>query len=171
MVDLRPVDAGGKREAVERLVRPARPGAVVVLGDELSDVDAFEAVIAARAAGRVDGRPDGRGPWPTDGRRPTELLARCATCASTSARAVGPFLAALARAVERVGRLDAGRRRGCRTPATVRSPGRLADDLEQRRREQAEQDGQRGRGGQPAPQQRAVAQGRRVACAGSRMNM
>ncbi len=48
VVDLRPAHAGGKREAVERLLERHRPGAVVVLGDELSDVDAFEAVIAAR---------------------------------------------------------------------------------------------------------------------------
>ncbi len=50
VVDLRPADAGGKREAVERLLERHRPGAVVVLGDELSDVDAFEAAIAARRA-------------------------------------------------------------------------------------------------------------------------
>ena len=48
VVDLRPRDAGGKREAVERLIAARRPGAVVAFGDELSDVDAFEAVIAAR---------------------------------------------------------------------------------------------------------------------------
>lgn len=48
VVDLRPRDAGGKREAVERLLARLRPGAIVALGDELSDVDAFEAVIAAR---------------------------------------------------------------------------------------------------------------------------
>ena len=100
MVDLRPVDAGGKREAVERLVAAHRPGALVALGDELSDVDAFEAVRAARAGG--SGRSSGRtvavhGDGPAGagraarGRRP----ARC-----DSARAVGPFLAALARAVE-----------------------------------------------------------------------
>lgn len=50
VVDLRPVAAGGKREAVARLLERLRPGAAVVLGDELSDVDAFEAVIAARGA-------------------------------------------------------------------------------------------------------------------------
>ena len=48
VVDLRPASAGGKREAVERLIARHRPGAVLVLGDELSDVDAFEAVVAAR---------------------------------------------------------------------------------------------------------------------------
>lgn len=50
VVDLRPAAAGGKREAVERLLERHRPRAVLVLGDELSDVDAFEAVIAARRA-------------------------------------------------------------------------------------------------------------------------
>jgi trehalose 6-phosphate phosphatase len=55
VVDLRPADAGGKREAVERLIERRRPGAVVVLGDELSDVDAFEAVIAARRTGHIPG--------------------------------------------------------------------------------------------------------------------
>jgi trehalose 6-phosphate phosphatase len=50
VVDLRPATAGGKREAVERLLERYRPSAVVVVGDELSDVDAFEAVIAARTA-------------------------------------------------------------------------------------------------------------------------
>jgi trehalose-phosphatase len=50
VVDLRPRDAGGKREAVERLVAAHRPGAVISLGDEMSDIDAFDAVIAARTA-------------------------------------------------------------------------------------------------------------------------
>lgn len=52
VVDLRPRDAGGKREAVERLIARERPGAIAAFGDELSDVDAFEAVVAART------RPD-----------------------------------------------------------------------------------------------------------------
>lgn len=52
VVDLRPRDAGGKREAVERLIAREQPGAIVAFGDELSDVDAFEAVVAART------RPD-----------------------------------------------------------------------------------------------------------------
>jgi trehalose-phosphatase len=50
VVDLRPRDAGGKHEAVERLISHHRPGAILVMGDELSDIDAFEAVIAARSA-------------------------------------------------------------------------------------------------------------------------
>ena len=98
VVDLRPVDAGGKREAVDRLLARHRPGAVVVLGDELSDVDAFEAVLAARRADprlvattiaiHADSRP-----------APAELLA-VADLSLASARRVGPFLAALARALE-----------------------------------------------------------------------
>ena len=98
VVDLRPVDAGGKREAVERLVAARRPGALVALGDELSDVDAFEAVRAAGTADptlvartvavHADGRP-----------APAELLA-VADVALDTARVVGPFLGALARAVD-----------------------------------------------------------------------
>jgi trehalose-phosphatase len=99
VVDLRPVEAGGKREAVERLVAALRPGAVVALGDELSDVDAFEAVVAARAA-----RPGLAGltvAVHADASRaaPAELLA-VADLRLAGARAVGPFLAALARAVD-----------------------------------------------------------------------
>lgn len=99
VVDLRPVDAGGKREAVERLVAQHRPGAVAVLGDELSDVDAFGAVVAARAAdadlvGVTVAVHGERSP------APAELLA-LADLRLASARRVGPFLAALARAVER----------------------------------------------------------------------
>ena len=52
VVDLRPRDAGGKREAVERLIERERPGAIMAFGDELSDVDAFEAVVAARDGAR-----------------------------------------------------------------------------------------------------------------------
>ncbi len=97
VVDLRPVDAGGKHEAVERLVAAHRPGAVVVLGDELSDVDAFEAVRAARDADR---RLVGRtiAVHGEDRPAPDELLA-VADAALRSARDVGPWLAGLARAL------------------------------------------------------------------------
>jgi trehalose-phosphatase len=100
VVDLRPVQAGGKREAVEHLVATLAPRGVVALGDELSDVDAFEAVAAARAA-----RPDLVGytvAVHADGGRPApaELLA-LADLRLEGARAVGPFLAALARAIAR----------------------------------------------------------------------
>jgi len=97
VVDLRPVDAGGKHEAVERLIATHRPGALVALGDELSDVDAFEAVRAAR-----DGDPGlvGRtiAVHGEDRAAPEELLA-VADATLRSARDVGPWLAGLARAL------------------------------------------------------------------------
>ena len=97
VVDLRPVDAGGKHEAVERLVAAHHPGALVALGDELSDVDAFEAVRALRDADR---RLIGRtiAVHGEDRPAPDELLA-VADATLPSARDVGPWLAALARAV------------------------------------------------------------------------
>jgi len=99
VVDLRPVDAGGKREATERLMARHRPGGIVVLGDELSDVDAFSAVVAGRAADAdlvgVTVAVHGEG-----GPAPAELLA-VADLRLPSARRVGPFLAQLARAIER----------------------------------------------------------------------
>ncbi|HET8785048.1 MAG TPA: trehalose-phosphatase [Candidatus Limnocylindrales bacterium] len=98
VVDLRPRAAGGKREAVERLITRDRPGAMAVLGDELSDIDAFEAVIAARASGRTSvgitvavhgaGRP-----------APAELLA-LADLRLGGAHQVGRWLAALARRLD-----------------------------------------------------------------------
>ncbi|MGK2850575.1 MAG: trehalose-phosphatase [Candidatus Limnocylindrales bacterium] len=98
VVDLRPVDAGGKREAMDRLIAAHRPGGVVVLGDELSDADAFSAVVEARAADPtlvgVAVAVHGEG-----GPAPAELLA-VADLRLASARRVGPFLAALARAIE-----------------------------------------------------------------------
>ena len=95
VVDLRPREAGGKREAVERLVERHRPGGIVVLGDEVSDIDAFDAVIAARSEDRgimgltvaVHG---------TLRSAPAELLER-ADLALAGAHEVGRLLAALAR--------------------------------------------------------------------------
>lgn len=126
VVDLRPRDAGGKREAVERLVARHRPGAIVAFGDELSDIDAFEAVAAARSD-RSD-RSGGRGSSARSGRSgldggaggagaggsgivgitvavhgatrpaPAELLA-VADLAVTGPRDVGRMLAAIARRI------------------------------------------------------------------------
>jgi trehalose-phosphatase len=101
VVDLRPREAGGKREAVAGLLARLRPGAVVVLGDELSDVDAFEAVLAARAA---DPRLVGVTVAVHGAARaaPAELVER-ADLRLGSAHAVGPFLAGLARRLRRAG--------------------------------------------------------------------
>ena len=94
VVDLRPADAGGKREAVERLLGRHRPGAVVVLGDELSDVDAFEAAIAARRRdAAIVATVAVHGPTRP---APDELLRHADLCLG-SPREVGRLLVALAR--------------------------------------------------------------------------
>jgi trehalose 6-phosphate phosphatase len=95
VVDLRPREAGGKREALTRLVERHRPGGILALGDELSDIDAFEAVIAARAAepGTIGRTVAVHG---TSRPAPAELLA-VADLRIAGAPAVGRLLAALAR--------------------------------------------------------------------------
>jgi trehalose 6-phosphate phosphatase len=55
VIEFRPVGAGGKGRAVERLIERERPGAVLALGDDVSDAEAFEAVREAREAGRIEG--------------------------------------------------------------------------------------------------------------------
>jgi trehalose-phosphatase len=55
VVDLRPRDAGGKREAFEALLAELRPATVVAFGDDSSDADGFAVLRAARAAGALDG--------------------------------------------------------------------------------------------------------------------
>ena len=96
VVDLRPRAAGGKREAVDRLLTEDVAGAVVVLGDELSDVDAFEAVQAARDA---DDELVGL-TIAVHGTRPAPAeLSAVADLHLASARAVGRFLRQLAAAL------------------------------------------------------------------------
>ena len=124
------------------------PGAVVALGDEMSDIDAFEGVVDARAAGRVDAgitvavhgttRP-----------APPELLAvadlRLAGAHDGRPAAGGagaPPGGSLGLAADRQGR-DGG--------------GRPLDDLQQRRRDEPEAGSSGPSRGQPAPQQRPVA--------------
>lgn len=55
VVDLRPRTAGGKREALTRLLADLRPSTVIAFGDDSSDADAFAVLRAARAAGELDG--------------------------------------------------------------------------------------------------------------------
>ena len=55
VVDLRPRQAGGKREALERLMAELRPASVIAFGDDVSDADAFAALRSARDAGGIDG--------------------------------------------------------------------------------------------------------------------
>ena len=98
VVDLRPRDAGGKREAVARLIERDLPGGIVALGDELSDVDAFAAVVDARGA--VPGlvgvtiAVHGRRPAPAE-------LSALADLHVGSARAVARLLMELAQRLER----------------------------------------------------------------------
>jgi trehalose-6-phosphatase len=54
-IEIRPATAGGKGHTLERLLARERPGAVVVLGDDVSDADAFRVLLRERAAGRVAG--------------------------------------------------------------------------------------------------------------------
>ena len=96
VVDLRPREAGGKREAVERLIARDGPGGVAVLGDEMSDIDAFEAVVQARSNGIVGVTIAVHG---TSRPAPTELLA-LADLRLGGAHEVGRWLAALARRLE-----------------------------------------------------------------------
>ena len=55
VVELRPSGVGGKGASMERLLVSERPSAVLVLGDDVSDADAFRAVISARTG--ASGRP------------------------------------------------------------------------------------------------------------------
>jgi trehalose 6-phosphate phosphatase len=99
VVDLRPRDAGGKREAMDRLLARHRPGAVLALGDDLSDAEAFDALHAGRAAGGAVVVAAGvRGP----AGMPAEVAA-AADLRLGDARAAARLLSALDRALDRVG--------------------------------------------------------------------
>jgi trehalose 6-phosphate phosphatase len=54
ILELRPAGAGGKGTAVTRLLEADPFRAAIVLGDDRSDAEAFVAVAAARAAGRLE---------------------------------------------------------------------------------------------------------------------
>jgi trehalose 6-phosphate phosphatase len=53
IVELRPEGAGGKGHAVARLIERHRPGAALVLGDDVSDAEAFRTIAAARNRGDI----------------------------------------------------------------------------------------------------------------------
>ncbi len=107
VVDLRPGTAGGKGDAVTRLIARHDPAAVIVLGDDVSDADAFDAVIEARIEARIAVGVT----VAVHGRliAPPEVLER-ADVVVRSSREVGSLLASLA------GRLDAERRDTASTP-------------------------------------------------------
>lgn len=55
VVELRPAGSGGKAAALERLIADDRPSAVLFLGDDVSDGEAFRALTRARDTGRIRG--------------------------------------------------------------------------------------------------------------------
>ena len=55
IVELRPAGAGGKGSAMQRLIEREHPGSVLVMGDDVSDSEAFRVVTAARDRGELDG--------------------------------------------------------------------------------------------------------------------
>jgi trehalose 6-phosphate phosphatase len=55
VIEIRPTSAGGKGRTMERLLERERPGAVLVLGDDVSDAEAFRVMSGERAAGRIQG--------------------------------------------------------------------------------------------------------------------
>jgi trehalose 6-phosphate phosphatase len=53
IVELRPIGAGGKGEAVERLLAELQPASVLAMGDDRSDAEGFAVLAEWRAAGRL----------------------------------------------------------------------------------------------------------------------
>ena len=97
VVDLRPLTAGGKREAFEHLMAELRPASVIAFGDDLSDADGFAALRSARDSGLVDGLAVGvTGPHGM----PDEVCDAADLVLSTPFEAA-QVLARLARALER----------------------------------------------------------------------
>jgi trehalose-phosphatase len=97
VVDLRPRDAGGKREAFEALLTELQPATVVAFGDDSSDADGFAVLQAARAAGTLDGLAvavTGPHGMPDDVRASADALL-------DTPRDVARALSALARILER----------------------------------------------------------------------
>jgi trehalose 6-phosphate phosphatase len=55
VVEFQPAEAGGKGRAMARLLDRESPGAVLALGDDVSDAEAFATIAEARSAGSVTG--------------------------------------------------------------------------------------------------------------------
>ena len=112
IVELRPQGAGGKGEAVARLLDRHRPGAAIVLGDDVSDAEAFRTVAAARGRGELEALTVGvHGAAET----PAELTA-AADVLVAAPRDAGRVLLALARALERERRSGVGAGAGRSSP-------------------------------------------------------
>jgi trehalose 6-phosphate phosphatase len=96
IVELRPVGAGGKGSAVERLIERSRPGAVLMLGDDRSDAEGFRVIVESRRRGEIDGVA-----LAVHGARETPPeVADWADVELATTRDAAKVLAALARALE-----------------------------------------------------------------------
>ena len=100
IVELRPEGAGGKGHAAVRLLERLRPGAVLALGDDVSDAEAFRVIAAARARGELEALLVGvHGAAET----PPQMTAAADVFVATP-RDAGRLLAAVARELEREAR-------------------------------------------------------------------
>jgi trehalose 6-phosphate phosphatase len=97
VIEVRPAAAGGKGLTLERLLQRERPGGVVVLGDDVSDADAFGTLRAARDAGAVRGVAIGI----RDGAETPPAVLAAADVVLPAPHDAARLLSALARALER----------------------------------------------------------------------
>ncbi|MFL5681172.1 MAG: trehalose-phosphatase [Chloroflexota bacterium] len=106
IVELRPEGAGGKGHAVARLIERHRPGGALVLGDDVSDAEAFRAIRAARDRREIEALAigvHGAAETPRDVAEAADLLL-------AAPRDAGRVLLAVARAIEREAAPERGRR-------------------------------------------------------------
>lgn len=118
VIELRPTGAGAKGEALARLIAQERPGAVVALGDDVSDVLAFRVLREAREAGRIEGLAIGV----HGGRETPEGLEAVADLVLPTPRDAGRLLGFLAAALaaEEVGGRAASASEATRAPLAGR---------------------------------------------------
>lgn len=97
VVELRPVGAGGKGAATERLLATVRPRAAIALGDDRTDAEAFAVLRRERSAGRIAALAVGV----HGGHEVPQEVVEAADVVLGSPRDAARVLAALARAAER----------------------------------------------------------------------
>ena len=105
VVELRPAGVGGKGAAITRLIETVRPGAVLVLGDDRSDAEAFDVVRAARDRGELSGLAVAV----HAGTETPREVAAAADVELASPRDAARLLSAVAGALERVNARAGGR--------------------------------------------------------------
>ena len=103
ILELRPAGAGGKGQAVARLLAEVRPAGAIVLGDDRSDAEAFREVASAETAGSVRAAlavaVHGGGETPREIEETADLVL-------ASPREAARLLAILASELERASRRD-----------------------------------------------------------------